>query len=122
MASGILIGEGVRIGASVEGGTLRVTKVSRVNAGDEESGQPRAWTFIEFEIPDTETASLANSLSSALSSAGGWYCDFRSLDETFVVFAGRIFRYPRGDRAARAEAEEYARSVGVPDGQIDWPE
>jgi hypothetical protein len=122
MASGILIGESVRIGASIEGVPLRVTKLSRVNAGDEESGQPREWTFIEFEVLDTEATSLASSLSIALSSAGGWYCDFRSLDETFVVFAGRIFRYARGDRAARAEAEEYARSVGVPDGQIDWRE
>jgi hypothetical protein len=121
MASGTLIGESVRIGASVESVPLRVTKVFRVNAGDEESGQPRAWTFVEFEIPDSETGILANSLSSALAS-GGWYCDFRSLEETFVVFAGRIFRYPRGNRVARNEAEGYARSLGVPDGQIDWAE
>jgi len=35
--------------------------------------------------------------------------------ETFVVYAGRVFRYPSGDKAGRAEAEDYGRSVGVPE-------
>jgi hypothetical protein len=120
VATGNLIRESIRVGASVEGVPLRVSKVFRIDAGDESSVQPRTWTFIEFEIPDGEAERLANSLSGALDSALGWYCDFRSADETFVVFAGRIFRYRRGNPAARAKAEEYARSVGVPDLQIDW--
>jgi hypothetical protein len=37
-----------------------------------------------------------------------------------VVFAGKIFRFPRGDEAGRAEAAAYGRSVGVPDHQLDW--
>jgi len=49
-------------------------------------------------------------------------CDFRTTDETFVVFSGRIFHYPRGDRLRRSEAEDYGRSVGVPEAQLDWPE
>ena len=53
---------------------------------------------------------------------GGWYCDFRSPSETFVVFAGRVLRYPRGEKDGRAEAEAYARSGGVPESQLDWPE
>jgi hypothetical protein len=36
--------------------------------------------------------------------SGGLYVDFRSPDETFVVFAGRVFRYRRGDDRRRAEA------------------
>jgi len=43
-------------------------------------------------------------------------------DETFVVFADRIFRYRRGDPAGRAAAERHGRSVGVPEAQLDWPE
>jgi hypothetical protein len=42
--------------------------------------------------------------------------------ETFVVYAGRVFRYASGDKAARAGAEEYGRSVGVPEPQLDWDE
>jgi hypothetical protein len=43
-------------------------------------------------------------------------------DDVFVVFSGQVFRYPRGDRAARVRAEEHGRSVGVPKAQLDWPE
>jgi hypothetical protein len=39
-----------------------------------------------------------------------------------VVFSGRIFRYRRGDRSERAKVEAYARSIGVPDEQLDWAE
>ena len=61
-------------------------------------------------------------LSSGLQRRGGWYCDFRSVDDTFVVFADAVFRYPRGDPARRAEVEDHARSCGVPEPQLDWEE
>jgi len=91
-----------------------------VDAGDEKSGQPRIRTFIEFEAPDADAERLALALSDVLDPTPGWYCDFRSTENTFVVFAGRIFRYERGDQAGRADAEAHARSVGVPEAQIDW--
>lgn len=51
----------------------------------------------------------------------GWYADFRSPTETFVVFPGRIFRYPRGEVTGRAAAEAHGRILGVPGSQLDWP-
>jgi hypothetical protein len=33
-----------------------------------------------------------------------------------------MFRYRRGDKNGRAKVEDYARSVGVPDAQLDWAE
>jgi hypothetical protein len=65
---------------------------------------------------------VEGALIRSLDPEGGWYCDFRSIDETFVVLAGRAFRYLRGDAAGRAEAEAYGRAVGVPEAQLDWPE
>ena len=121
MARGNLIAESVRVGGSV-GVALTVEKVYRVEAGDKTVGQPRVWTFIAFEVADDDAERLADALSEALDPAGGWYCDFRTMEETFVVFGARIFRYRRGDQAARADAEAYARSAGVPEGQIDWSE
>jgi hypothetical protein len=50
------------------------------------------------------------------------YSHFNVNRETFVVYAGRVFRYPSGDKAGRAEAEDYGRSVGVPEPQLDWDE
>ena len=52
--------------------------------------------------------------------AFGWYVDFHTAEESFVVLAGRVWRYRTGDAAARAEVEAYARSRGVPDAQLDW--
>jgi hypothetical protein len=121
MASGNLIAESLRVGASLHV-SLQVQNISRAEAGDESVGQPRTWTFIAFQTQDTEAESLAQSLEDALDAVGGWYCDFRTEDETFVTFAGRTFRYPRGVTAGRAEAAAYARSVGVPEAQIDWRE
>jgi len=120
--SGALLAESLQDGAVIDGVPLAVNRVSRAAVGDTSAGQPRDWTFIEFSVPESSVDELARSLSLALRKEGGWYCDFRSDLETFVVFHGRIFRYPRGDRRRRAEVEDYARSVGVPDAQLDWPE
>ena len=122
MARGALIGESMRVGTTLQVPRMAITRVVRCASGDEAAGQPRLWTFIEFELPDADAPSLAAALVDILEPEGGWYCDFHSADESFVVFAGRVFRYPRGDAAGRAQAAEHARSVGVPDHQLDWPE
>ena len=118
---GALIAESLRVGAKLDDLALTVTTISRADLGDVSAGQPRTWTFIEFEAPDTEAERLTGALEGALSRVGGWYCDFRNDTETFVVFADRSFRYERGDRDGRAAAVEYGRSVGVPESQLDWP-
>ena len=119
---GVLIAESLRTGAHIEGVTLSVRRIMRGEDGDTAAGQPLTWTFIEFEAPLEEAEALATALSRAIDKRLGWYCDFRSPTETFVVFAERVFRYPRGDTVGRSDAETYARSVGVPASQLDWPE
>lgn len=120
--SGGLIAESLRIGKPLEGVVLSVEKISRADVGDVTVGQPLTWTFIDFQAPLEDADELAAALSAALDPNVGWYCDFRSEQETFVVFADRVFRYQRGDPEPRAEVEGYARSVGVPEAQLDWPE
>ena len=120
--SGGLLAESLADDAVVDGLSLTVTKIFRAAVGDTAAGQSRDWTFIEFSVPTASVNTLAESLSRALRREGGWYCDFHSGNEVVVVFYGRVFRYPKGDRTGRAEVEEYARSVGVPEAQIDWPE
>jgi hypothetical protein len=119
--AGGLIAESLRVGSVLDGIALTVTKISRADLGDVEAGQPRTWTFVDFEAADEDADRLASGLERVLERAGGWYCDFRNDDETFVVFAGRTFRYPRGDDPGRRAAVEYGRSVGVPEAQLDWP-
>ena len=115
--SGTLIGESLRVGTGLEGIPLTVTKVCRVRAEDE----PQPWTLIYFDVAAARVADLAEVLSRVLERESGWYCDFRSDDEVFVVFCDRVFQYRRGDRPARSTAEDYARSMGVPETQLDWP-
>src|SRR5438045_4065940 len=88
---GTLLAESIRIGASLEGVGLVVAKIWRADAGDVDAGQPRTWTFIEFETRDEEAEALAAALSAALEPKLGWYCDFRSDEETFVVFVDTCF-------------------------------
>jgi hypothetical protein len=82
---------------------------------------PSRWTLIEFEVEDHDAPALASALADVLEDSG-WYVDFHSSGEKFVVFAGRVFRYRRGDELGRADAEAYARARGVPQAQLDWPE
>jgi hypothetical protein len=84
-------------------------------------GQPETWTLIESEVRDEDANRLADSPERSLRQTGGWYCDFRSADETLIVFADRTIRYPRGDPSGRAAAVDYGRSVEVPEAQLDWP-
>jgi hypothetical protein len=62
---------------------------------------------------------LASELADSLLSPG-WYANWNSGTEATVVFPGKVFRYPRGDQAGRAEAQAHGRSVGVPEAQLDW--
>lgn len=118
--TGTLLAESLRKRRALDAVPLTVRRIFRADDGDPSAGQPVTWTFLEFEVPDDEADALASALADSLE-PGPWYCDFRSDTETFVVFADRVFRYPRRDRSAREEAESHARSVGVPEAQIDWP-
>lgn len=120
MQRGVIVAESLRLDAVIEGVPLVVRKLERVAAGLDE--QPPHWTLIWFEAADADRDRLADALSAALERRNGWYADFHSDTEVTVVFAGRIFRYRRGDMVGRAEVEEYARSVGVPEPQLDWAE
>jgi hypothetical protein len=118
--SGILIAESILKDCPFAGVTLQVHAVSRGDVGDTAAGQPLTWTFLDFEVEDAAVDDLAAALSSSLDPSHGWYCSFRTAEEQFVVFAGRVFRYPPGEHEGRSQAEMYARSVGVPETQLDW--
>jgi hypothetical protein len=122
MLTGALIAESLRVGTELDSVPLRVTKLSRIAVASATAAQPGEWTLLEFEAPDEDAGPLAAALSDCLAKKGGWYVDFHTADEVFVVFAGRVFRYARGDTEARAVAAEYGRSAGVPEAQLDWAE
>ena len=125
MASGTLIAESLRSGATLAGMPLAVGEISRIAPGDlspaqRAAGIPTLWTLLRFEIPDIHAERLAQVLADSMHGFG-WYADLHTASESFVVFAGRVFRYATGDVRARAAAEAYGRAHGVPDSQLDWP-
>ena len=57
---------------------------------------------------------LAEALADVLGDFG-WYADLHTGDESFVVYADHVFRYPKGDAAGRAEAQSPTGAAhGVP--------
>jgi hypothetical protein len=116
---GVLIGESIRLNASVRV-PFEVTGITRFPAPEESAGGPPCWTFIEFEADYLAAEELASAFAACLDESLPWYASYKSRDEMFVVFASRVFRYPLGMDEHRAEVEKYARSIGVPESQLDW--
>ncbi len=112
----------MRVGARLDGLPMTLIKIERYPVRSASPEQPSVWTTVEFEFPEQDAGRLADALAGVLEAEGGWYSHFNVGGETFVVYAGRVFRYRSGDTAGRAEAEEYGRSVGVPEPQLDWDE
>jgi len=122
MALGYVLVESMRPGTQLEGLPLSLKKIERYPVHSATPDQPSVWTTVEFDFPEEEAGRLAEALAGVLDEHGGWYSHLNVNGETFVVYAGRVFRYASGDKAARAETEEYGRSVGVPEAQLDWDE
>jgi hypothetical protein len=116
---GTLIAESLRVGTSLENLNLTVRKISRYRAGGTTPGQPDIWSVLDFEADEAEAEGLARVFADALDQSG-WYVNFQSPAESFIVFPDRVFRYPRGDEAGRAEAQAYGRQLAIPDPQLDW--
>lgn len=122
MVSGYVLVESMRPSARLEGLPLTLTKIERYQVKDAGPDQPSVWTTVQFGFPEEATEQVANALAEVIGEHGGWYSHFNTNGETFVIYADRIFRYPSGDKEGRVEAEQYGRSVGVPETQLDWDE
>ena len=118
--TGVLIAESLRIGRALTGVPLQVGKIWRIDASNAMGEQPGQWTLLEFEASEADAERLAEALAGCLKPTGGWYANFNTKSDAFVVFADRVFRYARGNSAGRDQVERYARSVGVPESQLDW--
>jgi hypothetical protein len=119
MIEGTLITESLRIGTNLENLKLTVRKISRYRTQGTTRDQPDIWTTLDFEADEAVAQELAEAFADALDQPG-WYVNFESPTESFVVFPGRIFRYPRGDEAGRATAQAHGRQLAIPEPQLDW--
>ena len=125
MATGTLIGESLVVDGTLAGLDVTLRGIERVeptniSAEQRAAGIPPRWTLLRFDVADDKAPAFAEALAGVLDEPG-WYADLHTVDESFVVFSGRVFRYPIGDGDGRAAAEAHAREHGVPEPQIDWP-
>jgi hypothetical protein len=118
-AGGTLIAESLRVGTALADLNLIVRKISRYRAGGTAPGQPDIWTTLDFEAGDSHARELAEVFAEVLDQTG-WYVNFQSPAESFVIFPGKIFRYPRGDAAGRSAAQAHGRQLAIPGPQLDW--
>lgn len=113
----------LRVGTDLAVHDLRVRRLGREDVSASASAtQPKVWAFLDFEAPDDRADELAAALAAALLPDDGWYANFEVGDEHVVVFADKVFRYVKGDRAAHREAVAYGLAAGTPKHQIDWGE
>jgi len=119
---GAIVCESLRPGTRLESPGLTMLTMSRYDLSEPGRDQPSRWTLIEFDGPEEIAERLARELSEILLVEGGWYANFSTSTEAFVVYASKIFRYDRETTSGREAALEYGRSVGVPEPQLDWPE
>jgi hypothetical protein len=111
--------ESMTPGSTLAGIPLVVREVSRSEPVPDR--EPAIWSVLEFEADDSVADALASSLAGVLGEPG-WYANYSSASETFVVFRGKIFRYPRGEPEGRERAAAYGRERGVPEAELDWTE
>ena len=123
MFHGRLLTKSLRPGVDLAVPDLRLTRLGRHDvSGSTSATQPDVWTFVDFEIPDEHVDALTTALTTALLPDDGWYADYQSATEHVVVFAGRAFRYRKGDTRARGAVVAYGRAAGTPLRQLDWGE
>jgi hypothetical protein len=125
MIRGTILLESLRADAKITGFRFVVREVRRgrpkLSPQQVAAGIPAIWSAIDFELKDEKAGEFAQTLSEILDPVG-WYVNFSSDTETYVIFPGRVFRYKRGDPQGRAEAQAHGRTLGIPEHQLDWTE
>ncbi len=118
MYNGLLLKESLLDESVLESLPITATEIWHVeNAAD---FQPDVWTALTIEGPAGHAAAVAARLSRAIKP--DWYANLSTAEHSLVIFRDRVFKYRRGDPTGRAEAQDYARSVGIPEHQLDWGE
>jgi hypothetical protein len=119
MLKGILLRESLQDADVL--GLLPITRTETWQVNNAAAYQPTTWTALSFEA-DAEQADLVSQALSRALKPQGWYINASTASRVYVIFSDRVFVYRQGDRGQRAAAQEHARSLGIPDSQLDWSE
>jgi hypothetical protein len=81
--------------------------------------QPKTVTVITFEAGDDMVLAVAEEISRNLAS-GHWYADIGHEFEKIIIFHNKVVRFTPKETEKRQKAFDYARSLGIPESQIDF--
>ena len=99
---------------------LQVTGSETWNIQNPADYQPSVWTAVRFETDDRQADHLAEELSRFLKPR--WFIDASTDSLVYVIFPGKVFKYPKGDQEQREVARQYGLRLEIPERQLDWGE
>jgi hypothetical protein len=115
---GILLKESLKDESVLE--ILEIVKTETWNVKNTADYQPDVWTAVYFEGEAGKADETAERLSGALKSR--WYINFSVNNKVYMMFPERVFKYKKGDKKEREKIKDYARSLNIPESQLDWTE
>ena len=82
----------------------------------------KQWTLHTIAVPADKAETLANELSRSLdtSHSGSWYVDFKTNDQHYVIYPGKVFLIDRTDAEQYRRATQYGIGLGIPEQQVDF--
>ena len=98
MLEGVLIAESLRVGTELGGVPLHITKIARVEVNNTAAEQPQQWTLLDFAAEEADAERLAEQLAASLAPTGGWYVNYNTTAEAFVVFDSVNLEIDRNDQ------------------------
>lgn len=119
MFEGLLIKESLSDQGILD--SLKITKEETWDIDDALPGQPKVWHMAWFEIADEVIDQVVEKLSQSLDD-GKWYLDVSSDHLMYIIYKDKVFKYQKGYLAGRKLAEDYGRSLGISEKQLDWKE
>lgn len=96
---------------------IKITKEEKWDIDNAADFQPKVWNAVEFK-GEGKVEEIAESMSKAMNPR--WYLNISTDKEEFVVFLNKVFKYSKEDKEGKKKAQEYARSLNIPESQIDW--
>lgn len=80
---------------------------------NEQASDTSGWHIVNIRIPSPYIGLTLPSIQYELHEEGRWYVQLTNGMESIIVFAKKIFRFPRWDMAAREAAHAYGMRLGI---------
>lgn len=101
---------------------LTITKEEVWDVENVAADQPSHWHAVWFEGPIAFADTIATKLAQSLKSNPAWYTNFTANQTVYVIFPNKVMTNTKGNHSQRNDVETYARTLSIPENQLDWSE